>query len=58
LISDYLEQLEEITSSNNSFEFNNLTISSKPFINDADEQGWFVFLLNLQVKLTTFKGEK
>lgn len=58
LISDYLEQLEAITSSNKSFEFNNLIISSKPFINDADEQGWFVFLLDFQVKLTTFKGEK
>ncbi len=58
LISDYLEQLEAITSSNKSFEFNTLTITSKPFINDADEQGWFVFLLDFQVKLTTFKGEK
>ncbi len=39
------------------FEFNNLTITSKPFINDADEQGWFVFLLDFQTKLTTFEGE-
>lgn len=58
LISDYLEQLEELKSQNETFEFNGLTITSKPFINDADEQGWFVFLLDFQVKLTTFKGEK
>lgn len=58
LISDYLEQIEELKSQNETFEFNNLTITSKPFINDADEQGWFVFLLNFQVKLTTYKGEK
>lgn len=58
LISDYLEQLEELKSQNETFEFNSLTITSKPFINDADEQGWFVFLLDFQVKLTTFKGEK
>lgn len=58
LISDYLEQLEELKSQNETFEFNNLTITSKPFINAADEQGWFVFLLDFQVKLTTFKGEK
>lgn len=58
IISDYLEQLEEITSLNKSFEFNSLAITSKPFINDADEQGWFVFLLDFQVKLTTFKEDK
>lgn len=58
LISDYLEQIEELKSQNETFEFNNLTITSKPFINDADEQGWFVFLLDFQVKLTTYKGEK
>lgn len=58
LISDHLEQLEDIQSNNKSFEFDKLTITSKPFINDADEQGWFVFLLDFQVKLTTFKEEK
>lgn len=58
LISKYLEQLEELKSQNETFEFNSLTITSKPFINDTDEQGWFVFLLDFQAKLTTFKGEK
>lgn len=58
LISDFLEELEDVKSNNESFEFNNLTITSKPFINDADEQGYFVFLLDFQVKLTTFKEEK
>lgn len=57
LISDYLEQLQEVHSTNKSFEFNRLTITSKPFINDADEKGWFVFLLDFQAKLTTFEGE-
>ncbi|MFS1134915.1 minor capsid protein [Enterococcus hirae] len=58
LISDYLEQIEDIHSLNESFEFNRLTITSKPFINEADEQGWFVFLLDFQVILTTFKEEQ
>lgn len=57
LISDMLEHVEDVTSSNKSFEFDDLTITSKPFINDADEQGWFVFLLDFQTKLTTFEGE-
>lgn len=57
LISDSLERVSDVASSDGSFEFNNLTITSKPFINDADEQGWFVFLLDFQTKLTTFEGE-
>lgn len=57
LISDMLERVEDVASSDDTFEFNNLTITSKPFINDADEQGWFVFLLDFQTKLTTFEGE-
>ncbi len=58
LISDMLERVEVVTSSNKSFEFDDLTITSKPFINDADEQCWFVFLLDFQTKLTTFKEDK
>lgn len=54
LISDYIEQLEKITSDDNSFKFDSLVITSKPFINDADEQGWFVFLLDVQANMTTF----
>lgn len=57
LISGMLERVEDVASSDDTFEFNNLTITSKPFINDADEQGWFVFLLDFQTKLTTFEGE-
>ena len=57
LISDSLERMSDVASSDDTFEFNNLTITSKPFINDADEQGWFVFLLDFQTKLTTFEGE-
>ncbi|HFE9852685.1 TPA: minor capsid protein [Enterococcus faecalis] len=58
LLSDVLENIEELSSKNGSFEYNNLTITNRPFINEADEQGWFVFLLDFQAKLTTFKGEK
>lgn len=57
LISDMLERVEAVASSDDTFEFNNLTITSKPFINDADERGWFVFLLDFQTNLTTFEGE-
>lgn len=58
LLSDILEDIEELTSQNQSFEFNKLTITNRPYISEADEQGWFVFLLDIQAKLTTFKEEK
>jgi len=53
-VQDYLDVLEEIQSNDESFEFNTLTITSKPFINDADEQGWFVFLLDIQANITVY----
>jgi len=55
LIQNQLEMLHELESQDNSFEFDSLTITSKPFIQEADEQGWFVFLLDFQAKLTIFK---
>lgn len=58
LLSDVLEDIEELTSQNKSFEFNKLTITNRPYISETDEQGWFVFLLDFQAKLTTFKEEK
>lgn len=57
LLSDVLENIEELSSKDGSFEYNNLTITNRPFINEANEQGWFVFLLDFQTKLTTFEGE-
>lgn len=58
LISDFAENLNAVTSNDGSFEFNGLQITNKPYINNADEQGWFIFLLDLQAQLTTFEGEK
>ncbi|MFD1899242.1 minor capsid protein [Enterococcus termitis] len=57
LISDYIERIETIESQDQSFEFNSLRVTSKPFINEANEQNWFIFLLDFQVSLTTFKEE-
>lgn len=57
LVQNFLEGIEEITSNDGSFEFDDLIITNKPFINQADEQGWFVFLLDVQAKITVLKGE-
>lgn len=55
LIQDVLENLQSVESKDDSFSFNGLNITSKPFINEQDEQGWFVFLLDIQAKLTLYK---
>ena len=57
LIQTELEKLNNLESQDGSFEFEELLITNKPFINQIDEQGWFVFLLDIQAKITVFKGE-
>lgn len=49
-----LEKLKMLDSLNNSFEFDEIIITNKPFINQIDEQGWFVFLLDVQANITVF----
>jgi len=49
-----LENAKTIISKDGSFEFDELIIINKPFINQIDDQGWFVFLLNVQAKITIF----
>lgn len=58
LVQNELEALTELESKDGSFEYDELIITDKPFINNADEQGWFVFLLDVQAKITVFKEEK
>lgn len=53
MIADYLEDIEEIESEDHSFEFDSLSIANKPYVSEADEKGWFVFLLDVQANMTT-----
>lgn len=57
-IQTELERITAINSNDNSFEFDELIITNKPFINQADDQGWFVFLLNVQANITVLKEEQ
>jgi hypothetical protein len=57
LVQNELEALKELESQDGSFEFEEIEITNKPFINDADEQGWFVFLLDVQAKITVLEEE-
>ncbi|PLS46339.1 capsid protein [Carnobacterium maltaromaticum] len=52
LISEHLDKLKSVISQDDSFTFNKLTITSKPFINQYDEQGWLVFLLDFTANIT------
>lgn len=54
IISDYVERLEEVTSKDGSFDFDSISLANKPFISAADDQGWIVFSINVQAKLTTY----
>jgi len=57
-VQNELEALTELQSNDGSFEFENLIITNKPFINQLDDQGWFVFLLDVQANITVFKEEQ
>lgn len=55
VVSNALEDLKELESNDGSFQFDEIIITNKPFINQADDQGFFTFLLNVQAKITVFK---
>lgn len=56
-VQNELEKIKELKSGDNSFEFDEIIVTDKPFIRDADEQGWFVFLLDVQANITVLKEE-
>ena len=57
LIARTLERLEVITSLDDSFEFQEINITNMPYVNNADEQGWYVFNLNVRATITNKEKE-
>lgn len=57
-IQTHLEQVEEINSKDSSFQFQKLKVSNKPFLSDQDEQGFFIYLLDITADLTTLKKQE
>lgn len=53
-IQNYLEQLTELNSQDDSFDFDWLEITNKPFIEQFDEQGWFVFSIDFKAHITIY----
>lgn len=58
LVSTHLEELSELTSLDGSFDFESVEITNKPFINSLDDNKTYIFMLDIQAKITTYpKGE-
>lgn len=51
-VSDFIENLDNLTSDD--FTFNSIQITNKPYITEAGEQNWLVFLLDFEAKITTY----
>lgn len=55
-LSKKLENLMNLPSSNNSYEFQEIVITSFPSFLQQDEQGFFIWVLSISAELTIFKG--
>lgn len=55
-VTSFIERLEDLESSDGSFEFGSITITSKPAQSQADEQGFFYWVIDFSAELTTFKN--
>lgn len=53
-IQSHLEGLSLLKSNDSSFDFEEIKITNKPYINDEDEQGYYIFILDVQASITTF----
>lgn len=56
VLSKKLENLMDLPSSNNSYEFQEIVITSFPSFLQQDEQGFFIWVLSISAELTIFKG--
>ena len=55
LVQNHLEALETLVSLDGSFDFDEIIITNKPFINQLDDTGYYIFMLDIQVSATTYK---
>ncbi|GAA3255068.1 Phage minor capsid protein [Lactococcus lactis subsp. lactis] len=58
LIQTYLEELSELKSSDASFDFWKIEIANKPYISNEDEENYYIFILDVQASITTYKERK
>lgn len=51
-----LENLDDLPSGNESYEFQKITTQSLPSLLHLDDQGFFVYVLSIQAHITIYKG--
>lgn len=51
----FLEDLEELSSKDGSFDFDGITVTNKPFITNLDDTGYYIFNLDVAIAVTSYK---
>lgn len=54
VVQNHLEELLTLESADGSFDFEGISITNKPFINQLDDKGNYIFMLDVQAKITTY----
>ncbi|MFD1466474.1 minor capsid protein [Lapidilactobacillus mulanensis] len=54
-VSNFIEELDEIPSLDGSYDFEEITITSKPAQSQADEQGFFYWVVDFSAQIITYK---
>lgn len=55
-IYQVLENLQELPSLNDSYEFNKIKTTSLPSLLQQDEQGFYIYVLSISAKITIYQG--
>lgn len=58
VVQSSLEELSELESLDGSFEFDSISITNKPFINQMDDKQNYIFVLDIQANITTYPKEE
>lgn len=58
LVQNTLEELSTLNSVDGSFDFEGINITNKPFINQLSDTKEYIFLLDIQAKITTYVQEE
>lgn len=55
VISEILENIEDVKSANDYYDFQEIKVSSEPYFNDSETDGFLYFRVTFQANLTIYK---
>lgn len=55
-VQNEVEKIQDLQSLDGSFTFDKIEIANKPYMNQINEQGWIVFLLDITAKVTIYEN--